>query len=101
MHLGGVVAKRIVAGFTANQIKLAEQHNLLESVREEIVAFRTFLAGPKFTGYEPVRVPCAHHRDAAETILCATCYTREERKDWISTADVDRWLAGILSTLDT
>jgi hypothetical protein len=67
-------------------------------IAQEINDFRVHLAGPKFTGTEKVRAACGIHWPHIHD-SCPNCWMWE-RKDWISTADVDRWLAGLLSTLN-
>ena len=68
----------------------------IQRIAQEINDFRAYLAGPKFRGSEPV--PCFTHYYSSFDVNCHHC--KVERKDWISTADVDRWLAGLLSTLN-
>lgn len=59
-----------------NRVVLAHQRKMRE-IAKEISDFRAHLASEEFTGAED-----------------------GDRKDWISTADVDRWLAGLLSKVN-
>ena len=82
-----------------------------EQLQREILNFRLHLLSSKFTGSELVCPDCGGHRvgerytlyDGTNEILtaCKDCggNMREESKDWISTADVLRWLDGIESVL--
>lgn len=70
----------------------------LSRIRGEIVRFRRHLQSDKFKGFEIERRACSIHREAGGYDEgCPLCHTTTERKDWISTADVDRFLAGLQS----
>ena len=71
-----------------------------EQLQREILQFRLHLLSSKFTGTERCCAHCgAHPTHAGDT--CLNCYgpIAEQSKDWISTADVLRWLDGIESVL--
>lgn len=78
---------------------------LMPHLRSEIDAFKAHLLSDKFIGTELVCADCGGHI-AGETseafTACAGCggIMREQRKDWIATADVLRWLDGFSSLLD-
>ncbi len=60
----------------------------MELIRDAVREFRVQLTGDKFKGESTVKRNCPH---------CLKTYLDNERKDWISTADVDRWLTGVQS----
>lgn len=64
------------------QAENAELREKLAEISREIRDFRTFLLSDKFRGTDIGAAPC-----------CRRIIT--ERKDWIATGDVDRWLAGL------
>lgn len=58
----------------------------MKCIADEIQHFKAHLQSPKFVGVEHVTKRCA---------LCDNALIFQERKDWISTGDVDRWLSSL------
>jgi hypothetical protein len=92
-----------------NRIKQAiELERQMKEIAEEIQQFRIHLAGGKFQG-EETRCGNCHTMIDVTSLLhnrCGQCGSDlticgyiTERKDWIATADVDRWLAGLQSKI--
>ena len=70
---------------------MAENNPTLSTqLQREISNFRVMLVGPKFTGTDDVWQDCK---------ACGDRHVYRERKDWISTGDVLRWLDGLDSLL--
>lgn len=87
----------------------------IERIAEQIQAFRVHLASPKFAGTETIyhcmqcdsdvtAINCGDTEINPVCLHCSVCDSlvtlRQERKDWIATADVNRWLDQIESTLE-
>lgn len=51
----------------------------IDCLKKEIEAFKAHLSGEKFQGTEPIARLCPH---------CNRVTAKDERKDWIATADV-------------
>ena len=85
--------------------RMAEQSpTMAKQIAREIVQFRVHLLSDKFRGTEIVCADCSGHKQGTQHTnwaACADCggNMRAVLKNWISTADVLRWLDTLESRL--
>ena len=98
-RLGPMSAPRVDLDLLAALRPTSERHSHREKAAlAQIEAFRKHLDSDKFKGTEPTCDSCGSHT-FNDYGVCVTAGCgggiREERKDWIATKDVLRWLGTI------